>query len=68
MREARAVNKRRAIIEEVKALLRVGPGIEGEMAPETADLRDDEGNRLWVWGVSRFSGPGTPRVRQDVFG
>ena len=68
MREARAVNKRRAIIEEVKALLRVGPGIEGEMAPETADLRAEDGERLWVCGVSRFSGPGTPRVRQDVFG
>lgn len=68
MREVAAVNKRRRLLEEVKALLEPGPGVEGEAAPETADLRDADGNMGWVWGVSRFGGPGEERVRADVFG
>lgn len=67
MREVNAVNKRRAILEEVRRMLEPGPGVEGEQAPETADLRNDKGQRVWIWGVSRWGGGAGSRIRGDVF-
>ena len=67
MREARAVNKRRQLLEEVKALIEEGEEREEGIAVETASLRTGDGSRKWVWGASRWWGPTTPRVRKDVF-
>jgi hypothetical protein len=67
MREVRQGNKARRLMEEVKELLGKGVGLEGEAAPETASLRDGEGRRVWIWGVSRWGGAEGSRVRGDVF-
>lgn len=53
-------NKRRQLLAEVRA--EMAPGVSAESTGIAVNL-----DGKWIWGVSRFGGPTTPKVPKDTF-
>jgi len=60
IRPIAADNKRRQLLAEIRE--EMAPGVSAESTGVSVNL-----DGKWVWGISRFGGPTTPKVPHDRF-